>query len=61
MSEPHPAKRHNPLQRGIRVQRYKEILEYANKSEKNSQITNYRLTKGWGHRREGQLLFIGVL
>ncbi len=33
MSEPHPAKRHNPLQRGIRVQRYKEYLNYANKSE----------------------------
>ena len=32
MSEPHPVKRHNPLQRGIRVQNYKEKLEFANKN-----------------------------
>lgn len=33
MSEPHPVKRHNPLQRGIRLQNYKEKLEFAKKSE----------------------------
>ena len=33
MSEPHPIKRHNPLQRGIRLQNYEEFFEFPNKSE----------------------------
>ena len=49
MSEPHPIKRHNPLQRGIRLQNYKEFFEFPNKNEKCQPLlvvgTNYKYTK----------------